>query len=77
MKPTAFYFCVELPGTGMALTWIGGGLKPSKRPDRVWLTTPGGEPVLEVLRQHVHARTREQTAQRIMADLRASRAPRN
>lgn len=40
MKTTPFYFLVELPGKGMALTWIGGGLKPSKRPGHVWLTTP-------------------------------------
>jgi hypothetical protein len=29
MKNGLFYFRVELPETGMALTWIGGGLKAS------------------------------------------------
>ena len=77
MKPTAFYFLIELPGTGMALTWIGGGLKPSKRPDRVWLCTPGGKPVREVLRDRVHPSSPEDLARRFLAESRLVKAPLN
>jgi len=74
---TAFYFIVELPETGLALTWIGGGLRPSKRPGRVWLTAPGGRPVLEVERAHVHPSNAEDTARRILEERRLSKAPLN
>lgn len=74
---TIFYFIVELPETGLALTWIGGGLKPSKRPGHVWLTTPGGDPVLEVPAAQVHPSTPEDTARRILAERRLAQAPLN
>jgi hypothetical protein len=77
MKPTAFYFLVELPAIGMALTWIGGGLKRSKRPGFVWLTTPGGEPVLEVSRRDVHPTTPEDFTKRILAERQFTKAPLN
>jgi hypothetical protein len=77
MKPTLFHFLIELPGTGMGLFWIGGGLKRSKRPGYVWLTTPGGDPVLEVARTQVHPSTPEDTARRILAERRLARAPMN
>jgi hypothetical protein len=77
MKSTLFYFLVELPETGMALTWIGGGLKPSKHPDRVWLTTPAGKPVLEVPRTHVYPSNEDEVAKRIIADRMADKAPLN
>lgn len=56
VKPPIFHFLIELPGTGMGLCWIGGGLKPSKRPGYVWLTSPGGQPVLEVPAAQVYPR---------------------
>jgi hypothetical protein len=77
MKTTIFYFVVELPETGMALTWIGGGLKPSKRPDRVWLTTPDGRPVLEAPQSQVHPSSPEDLAQRILEERRLAKAPLN
>jgi hypothetical protein len=77
MKPNLFHFVIELPGSGMGLCWIGGGLKRSKRPGFVWLTTPGGQPVLEVARTQVHPSTTEDTARRILADWRLARAPMN
>lgn len=77
MKPTLFHFLIELPGTGMGLCWIGGGLKRSKRPDYVWLTTPGGRPVLEVPLSQVHPSTPEDTAKRFLAERRLAQAPLN
>jgi hypothetical protein len=77
MKATVFYFLVELPGTGMALTWMGGGLKSSKRPDRVWLCTPAGKPVLEVPRDQVHPSSPGDLARRILAERRLMKAPLN
>jgi len=77
MKPTLFHFIVELPGTGMALTWIGGGLKASKRPGRVWLTNPIGDPVMEVPRAQVYPTTPEDMARRILAERRLTKAPLN
>ena len=77
MKTTLFYFLVELPETGMALTWIGGGLKASQKPNHAWLTTPSGEPVLEVPRAQIHPSTPEDTAKRILAERRLAKAPLN
>jgi hypothetical protein len=77
MKSTLFYFLVELPETGTAMTWIGGGLKPSKRPGHVWLTTPDGKPVLEAPRDQVHPSTPEDTARRIFEERRLAKAPCN
>jgi hypothetical protein len=77
MKTTLFYFLIELPEAGMAITWIGGGLKPSNHPEHVWLTTPGGSPVLEVPRAHVHPTNKQELAQRILADRMADKAPMN
>lgn len=77
MKPTLFHFLIELPDTGMGLCWIGGGLKRSKRPGYVWLTTPGGDPVLEVARAQVYPSTAEDTARRFLAERRLAQAPLN
>lgn len=77
MKAPLFYFLVELPGTGMALTWIGGGLKPSKRPNHVWLTAPDVRPVLEAPRDHVRPSSREDLARRIIEERRLAKAPLN
>jgi hypothetical protein len=74
---TAFYFIVELPDTGLALTWIGGGLRPSKRPGHVWLTAPDGRPVVEAPRDQVHPSNREDMARRILAERRLMKAPLN
>jgi hypothetical protein len=72
-----FHFLVSVPEAGLALTWIGGGLKPSKSPGRVWLTAPGGQPVLEVDGCHVQPSTPEETAKRIIAGRMANKAPMN
>jgi hypothetical protein len=77
MKTTTFYFTVDLPEVGMALTWIGGGLQRSKRDGHVWLTTPGGEPVLEVPRGQVHPSNPEEVARRIVQERRLVKAPLN
>ena len=77
MKTTLFYFFVELPEVGMALTWIGGGLRRSKRAGHVWLTTPKGEPVLEVPRFQVHPSNPEEVARRIVQERRLAKAPMN
>jgi hypothetical protein len=77
MKPTIFYFIVELPGTGMGLSWIGGGLKRSKRPGHVWLTSPKGEPILEAPRAQVHPTTAEDFARRFIEERRLAKAPLN
>lgn len=74
---TAFYFYVEDLESGFCATWIGGGLKKSKRPGYVWLTKPGGEPILEIKREYVHPSTREETARRLREDARARKAPLN
>ena len=70
-------YVIELPDTGMALTWIGGGLKRSKRPGYVWLTAPDGRPVLEAPRAQVHPTTPEDTAKRFIAERRLAKAPLN
>jgi len=72
-----FYFLVALPATGLSLTWIGGGLKPSDHPGYVWLTTPTGKPVLEVPKAHVHPSTPEDCARRILEERRLAKAPWN
>jgi len=77
MKATLFHFVIELPGTGTGMCWIRGGLKRSKRPDFDWLTTPGGQPVLEVARAQVHPATPEDTARRFIAERRLAKAPLN
>ena len=70
MKKPVFYFIVEIPETGLAITWIGGGLKPSKRPGHVWLTTPDGRPVLEAPQSQVHPSNPEDAARRILEERR-------
>lgn len=77
MTPNVHYFLLELPGTGLALTWIGGGLKPSIRAGYVWLTTPDGKPVMEVERRHVHPSNPEETAQLILEERRLAKTPLN
>jgi hypothetical protein len=59
---THFYFRVEFPEADFAMTWCGGGLRRSKDPNKVWLTTPGGTPVLEVYRRMVRPITRDEAA---------------
>jgi hypothetical protein len=68
-----FYSLIEIPEHEMALTWIGGDLKPSTRPDRVWLCNPAGEPVLEAPRHRVRASSREEVAKLIIEDARRAR----
>ena len=75
MKPTLFHFVIELPGTGMGLFWIGGGLKRSKRPGFVWLNSPKGEPVFEAPRAQVYPTTPEDTAKRFIAERRLFPCP--
>ena len=77
MIPTVLYFLVEIPETGLALTWMGGGLKSSKRPGFAWLTTPDGRPVMEVLRDHVHPSNPDDLTRRILEERRPAKAPLN
>lgn len=77
MKTTPFYFVVELPGTRIALTWIGGGLKHSKRPGYVWMTGPRGDPVLEVPAAQVYPSSADDLAKRFLAERRLAKAPLN
>src|ERR1017187_9467116 len=77
MIATLFHFVIELPGTGMGLCWIGGGLKRSERPGFVWLTPPSGEPVLEAPRSQVHPSSRDDLAKRLLAERQLARAPVN
>jgi len=74
---TITYHLVELPGTGMALTIIGGPLQPSERPGYVWLTAPDGRRVLEAPRSQVHPSSPEDMARRIVAERQLARAPFN
>lgn len=77
MKTSIHYHYVDLPEVGMAITLIGGPLQPSERPGYVWLTTPGGEPILEAPRAQVHPSSPEDLARRIMEARRLSKAPMN
>jgi hypothetical protein len=72
----AFFFYVETPA-GMAMTWIGGALKPSDRPDHIWLTRPNGDPVLELPRECVHESNLQDTAKRMRLDRMASKSVMN
>jgi hypothetical protein len=74
---TITYHLVELPGTGMALTFIGGPLQPSQRPGYVWLTAPDGRRVLEAQRSQVHPSSREDLTRRIVEERRLAKAPLN
>jgi len=75
MKPL-FHFLITLP-TGESFTCIGGGLKPSKQPNHVWLTLPNGAPAAELPASYVQPTTFEQTASRISEYQLASKAPHN
>lgn len=59
-----------------SFTWIGGETQPA-RDNNVWLCSPGGEQVLCVPANCVKPTTREEPAQQMQADLRASKAPLN
>jgi hypothetical protein len=72
---TVFHFHVEIPGV-LSMTWFGGGLKPSLKPGHVWLTNPGGDPILEFPRCFVHPTTYKEIGQRILVDRRLARAER-
>jgi hypothetical protein len=75
MKPTPHYFLVETPE--VTFTFIGSVQHDPLAPGLVWLCAPGGRPLLQCPEKYVSESTPEQTAQRIMADRRASRAWRN
>lgn len=72
MKPT-FYFEVILPDRPGSLTYIGGPLKPSKRPGHVWLTTPAGERLIELPRVCVRPSSKAEMLERVSQDLAAER----
>lgn len=57
----AFMFHIQTP-EGLSFTWIGGGLKRSKRPTHVWLTKPTGEPLLELPQAYVRPIDRAEAA---------------
>ena len=67
--PILYNFCVETPTPDdptLAMVWIGGPLKPSKTQNKVWLTNPSGEKVLEAEKSKIHPLTKEQVAQSIL-----------
>lgn len=66
---TALFYLVQTPE--VSLTWIGGPLKPAE-PGHVWLTNPSGKPVLKVPAASVTPSSKEETAQRILDDKRAT-----
>jgi hypothetical protein len=72
---TPSYYLVETPEA--TLTFIGRIQHDPLAPGMVWLCAPGGRRLFQCPAKCVAESTPEQTAQRIMADLRASRAPRN
>jgi hypothetical protein len=72
---TANYFLVETPE--VTFTFIGSVQHDELTPGLVWLCTPGGQRLLQCPAKCVSESTREQTAERIMDDRRASRAPLN
>lgn len=72
-----FYFLIELPETGQAMTWIGGGLKLSNRPGYVWLTAPDGRKLMEVPRNHITPLSKEDLANLLVEDRRIRKAALN
>ncbi len=77
MNKTVFYYLVKDAETGISMTIIGGPLKPSANPEHVWITRPDGERLFEVKRSCIRPSSREELAQRILADARAAKAPLN
>ena len=61
---TLFYFTVQTGQSDedgeISMLFCGGPIKPSDKPNRVWLTRPTGEKLLEVDRDKVHPLTKEQ-----------------
>ena len=74
---TVFRFHVTIPGSDSAITWIGGGLKLSKRPGYVWLTKPGGEPLMEVPRERVRPISFDEMVQLVKEDIQWRKAETN
>ena len=66
---TPLFYLVQTPE--VSLTWIGGRTQAAE-PDFVWLTSPDGTPVLKVPVACVTPSTKEQTAQRILEEMRAA-----
>jgi len=65
---TLFYFVIEAPAAQAELLFIGGGLKPSKKPGCVWLTKPDGVAVLEVEKTRVHPSSAREFAELLIAE---------
>ncbi len=76
MRPV-FYYYVRIPETGFSATLIGGPLKPSRTAGYVILTSPNGEPFMEVKRQYVRPSNQRELAERIRMDRQAAKAPWN
>jgi hypothetical protein len=72
---TPQYYLVETPE--VSFTFIGTVQHDPLAPGLVWLCTPDGQQLLQCPAGYVTESTREQAAERIMADLRAHRARRN
>lgn len=70
---TLFHFLVKNPVGDLTFHWIGGGLRPSEKPGYVWLTTPGGDPVLEVPKGNVTPLSRDQAERAIAESIKAQR----
>jgi hypothetical protein len=71
---TAMFYLVQTPE--VSVTWISGELIPAES-GHVWLTTPSGKPVLKVPSNAVTVSTKEETANRIIADKQAANARNN
>jgi hypothetical protein len=69
---TLSYFLIETPE--VTLTFIGSVQHDPLAPGMVWLCAPGGRRLIQCPGKWVAESTREQTAQRILADARAIRA---
>jgi hypothetical protein len=75
---TPNYYLIETPE--VTFTFIGSVQDDPLAPGLVWLCAPGGRPLFQCPAKWVSESTREQTAQRILADakaIRAEKAPQN
>lgn len=67
MNRNSYFFYIRTP-EGLHMTWIGGRLKPSRKPGHVWLTNVEGQPQMELPKEYVRPTTLEETAQRCIED---------
>lgn len=66
MKTDPRYYRIQTPEASMTI--IGGELLPGDA-GHVWITTPDGQALFQVLKEHVSETSRTDTVLRVMGDV--------